>query len=140
VDGVITYLNTDLYLESPGDMAPLMAGLRARGVSPLCDGPVRGDDGLWHVNCEANEAYGRPEDTIAALLSVIEGLDEAGRAAWDACTRREFNIGYDCGDEPWAFQEGISAELLRRMAAAGASLRWTLYPDREAREPPAASG
>ncbi len=45
--------------------------------------------------------------------------------------RREFNIGYDCGAEPWAFNQGLSAHLLGRMATAGASLRVTIYPDRE---------
>ena len=44
---------------------------------------------------------------------------------------REFNIGYDCGEEPWAFNQGLSAETLRRVAAVKASLRWTLYPDRQ---------
>jgi hypothetical protein len=47
------------------------------------------------------------------------------------CSRREFNIGYDCGREPWAFNQVLSAQLLSRIAAARASLRVTLYPDRD---------
>ena len=47
------------------------------------------------------------------------------------CTTREFNLGYDCGAEPWAFNQGLSSELLGRIAAVGASLRLTIYPDRE---------
>lgn len=70
------------------------------------------------------------------MLEAIEAVlgpegDARAAAMWWACTRREFNIGYDCGAEPWAFNQGLSNETLRRIAACGGSLRWTLYPDRE---------
>jgi hypothetical protein len=48
-----------------------------------------------------------------------------------------FNIGYDCGAEPWAFNQGLTAELLGRMAATGASLRITLYPGHDEAAPTA---
>jgi len=41
------------------------------------------------------------------------------------------SFGYDCGLDPWGFNQGLSPKLLGRMAAAVASLRVTLYPDRE---------
>jgi hypothetical protein len=65
------------------------------------------------------------------MLAIVESLNEPIRSLWDRCTRREFNIGYDCGAEPWAFNQGLSTALLGRLAAAGASLRITLYPDRD---------
>ena len=72
-----------------------------------------------------------PELNIAALVAVVESLDEQHLSLWRGCTQREFNIGYDCGAEPWAFNQGLSSELLGRMADIGTSLRITLYPDRE---------
>ncbi len=64
------------------------------------------------------------------MQAVIESLVPPLRSVWAGCSQREFNIGYDCGLEPWAFNQGLSADLLGRMAKAGASLRVTLYPDR----------
>jgi hypothetical protein len=62
------------------------------------------------------------------MLDAIEAIDEPAKELWRACTKREFNIGYDCGDEPWAFNNGLSNRTLDRIARLGASLRITLYP------------
>jgi hypothetical protein len=72
-----------------------------------------------------------PEQNIAALVTIAESLGETDRSVWQRCSLREFNIGYNCGVEPWAFNQGLSCDLLGRMAAVSASLRITLYPDRE---------
>jgi hypothetical protein len=127
--GVISYLNTDLDLTSADDLKPLGAALEAGGVRPLH--VTHGEDGLWYACFETDEQYDEPEPNIAAMIAVIEALAAPLRSAWDACSRREFNLGYDCGLEPWAFNQGMSPELLRRMASIGASLRLTLYPDRD---------
>jgi hypothetical protein len=129
VDGVISYLNTDLDLTSADDLTALAAVFEAGGVFPLH--VTRGEDGLWYATFEVLDQHTEPEPNIAALLAVVESLPGPLRLTWAGCSRREFNIGYDCGPEPWAFNQGLSAELLGRMAAAGASLRVTLYPDRE---------
>jgi hypothetical protein len=128
VDGVIGYLNTDLDLTSADDLTALAASFEAGGMLPLH--VTRGDDGLWYACFETDEQHTEPEPNIAAMLGVVEVLAPNLRSVWAGCSRREFNIGYDCGPEPWAFNQGLSSELLGRMAAAGASLRWTLYPDR----------
>src|SRR5205814_66319 len=89
---------------------------------------TRGEDGLWYATFEIYDQHEEPEPTIAALLAVVESLAESLRAVWSGCTRREFNIGYDCKSKPWAFNQGLTSQLLGRIAAAGASLRITLYP------------
>ncbi len=128
MDNTIEYLNTDLDLISSGDLGPLASVLKAGGIFDLH--VTRMDDGLWYARFETNETYSEPEPNIAAMLDVLEKLPEPMRASWDQCTLREFNIGYDCGDKPWAFNQGLTAELLGRMAAARATLRFTLYPDK----------
>lgn len=133
MDGVIFYLNTDLDLTSADDLTALAAAFQAGGVFPLH--VTRGEDGLWYACFETEEQHTEPEPNIAAMLAVVETLAPPFRAVWAGCSRREFNIGYDCGLEPWAYNQGLSAELLGRMAAVGASLRWTLYPDREPQTP-----
>lgn len=133
MDGVIQYLNTDLDLISADDLTALAAAFEAARITPL--DVWRGEDGLWYARFETDEQHTEPEPNIAAMLAVVESLASPLRSIWAGCTLREFNIGYDCGLEPWAFNQGLSAELLGRMAAAGASVRVTLYPDREQRTP-----
>jgi hypothetical protein len=72
--------------------------------------------------------YEDPESNIAAMLFVIEQFDEPERSVWQGLTVCEFNIGYNCGSKPWAFNQGLSNALLQRMTKVGASLRFTLYP------------
>jgi hypothetical protein len=135
VDGTICYLNTDLDLTSADDLTALAAFFETNGFCRLrCD---RAGDGLWYATfevndpspCGANPAH-VPENAIAAMLSVVESIPEPLKRIWAACTRRQFDIGYDCGSKPWAFNQGLSAELLGRIAAVGASLRITLYPEK----------
>jgi hypothetical protein len=129
MDGKICYLNTDLDLTSSEDLTGLAAAFDTAGVSPLH--VTHGEDGLWYATFETDEQHDQPEPNIAAMVLVAETLQEPLRSVWSGCTRSEFNIGYDCGAEPWAFNQGLSSSLLGRIAAVGASLRITLYPDRE---------
>ena len=131
MDHKISYLNSDLDLASADDLSELAASLSKMQLDPFCE-PVKGDDGLWHVTFET---YGmqkdEPEQSIDEMLLAVESLSKPLQNIWSNCTLREFNIGYDCGNEPWAFNQGLSAKLLQRIAAVGASIRITIYPDRE---------
>jgi hypothetical protein len=129
VNRTIDYLNTDLDVTSAHDLTALAVVFKSRGLFPLH--VDRGDDGLWYATFETEEEHTEPETNIAAMVAAIESLGEPNRSVWLGCTRREFNIGYDCGAEPWAFNQGLTCELLGRVAAVGASLRFTLYPDAE---------
>ena len=133
MDGLTGYLNTDLDLTSVDDLPRLAAAFEAAGVPPLH--VTHGEDGLWYACFETGAQHAEPEPNIAAMLTVVESLAPPLRAVWAGCTRREFNVGYDFGLEPWAFNQKLSAELLGRMSAACAALRVTLYPDREQGRP-----
>lgn len=134
MDGKIQYLNTDLDLVGPVDLTPLAEALSARGVPPLYP-PEGAEDGRWYCVLEIEDNEYRPENepekTIRVMLEAIETLDASAAAVWSQCEKREFNIGYDCGDKPWAFNQGLSNDTLQRIAACGGTLRWTLYPDRD---------
>jgi hypothetical protein len=135
MNGRICYLNTDLDLTSHDDLTQLAAAFQSAGVSPLH--VTDGEDGLWYATFETVEQHKQAEPSITAMVAVVESLREPLRSVWSRCTRREFNIGFDCGAEPWAFDQGLSSGLLRRIAAMDASLRVTLYPDREPEPGPA---
>jgi hypothetical protein len=125
----IAYVNTDLDLKSADDLAPLVAAFRAGDVFALH--VTLGDDDVWFAVLETETQHDEPEANIAAMVTVAEALPDELRSAWARCTLREFNIGYDCGTHPWGFTQALSPELLRRVAALGASVRITLYPERE---------
>lgn len=125
---LIEYLNTDLDLVAAEDLSPLAASFQASGFWSLqCD---RGLDGNWYATFETEESYEGPDANIEAMLAVIESLSGPTRAIWQSCTKRELNIGYDCGSDPWAFNNGLTCQTLRRIAGCGASLRITIYPER----------
>lgn len=127
----IQYLNTDLDLAAAVPLGPLVSELGRHGIRELyCS---LGQDGNWHATLETSEQFAEPETNIAVMLDAFESLSRAKRRLWSKCSMREFNIGYDCGDEPWAFNNGVTSETLQRLAAAKASLRITLYPHRPTR-------
>jgi hypothetical protein len=117
------YLNTDLELVSAVDLSPLATMLEVKGLFQLHLAQTEED--CWIASFETGEAFEDPESTIAAMLSIIEQLDKPTQQIWQSLTLREFNIGYGCGDEPWA--QSLSNSLLQRVAAVGASLGVTLY-------------
>ncbi|MCC6361751.1 MAG: hypothetical protein IT450_23700 [Phycisphaerales bacterium] len=132
MDGEIWYLNTDLDMRSHDDLTPIAESFREHGLFSLT--LERGNDGTWFACFEldgSDESRREPAVTIEGLLRAIESLSQPLRAVWDRCTLREFNIGYDCGVTPWAFNQNLSNSLLTRIAAVGGSLRITLYPDVE---------
>lgn len=132
---VIRYLNTDLDLVGSVALDTLAAALEALGVFPLhCE---RSDDGLWYCTLETEKHdHTEPESNIAEMLSAIESLPDELMQTWGECSKREFNVGYDCGDEPWAFNQGLSNDTLRRLAQCGATFRVTLYPFRPDKQSP----
>ncbi|QDT47643.1 hypothetical protein Pan258_16790 [Symmachiella dynata] len=124
------YLNTDLDLIAAVELSPLIEALESDGRLFSLHMTL-GDDGFWYSTCETESQFDEPDANIVHMLDAIESLPDAARAIWDQCVTREFNPGYDCGAEPWGFNQGLSNETLRRMAAVGASFRFTLYPHRD---------
>ncbi len=125
----IYYRNTDLDLVSPQSLEPLIAHLHANGVRTFK--PFSGEDGTWYVMFETDEPHSDPDSNIKAMLTAIESLPEAGRKCWNACTKRDFNAGFDSGDRPRSFMQSLSCETLRRIAACGATFTITIYPLRD---------
>lgn len=120
------YLNTDLDLGAPRDLAPLADALAHRGLFVFH--VWQWEDGLWSARFATEEPFLEPDQNIAAMLTAIEALDEPSRSLWEACTIRKFDIGYDCGYAPYAFNQQLSTATLARIAAAGAAVVITLYP------------
>ena len=124
----IRYLNTDLDLVSSEDLAPLAAHFQREKIPPLH--VTQGEDGLWYAIFETEHSHERPETNLAEILDAIERIPEHLRDAWSRCIKRELNLGFDCGAEPWAYAQDLSSELLARMGRSRIALGLTLYPER----------
>jgi hypothetical protein len=122
----IQYRNTDLELFSQQNLTDFAATLTTKGFFPLYVADV--GDGRWLATFETEESFEDPESNIVAMLAVIERLDSESRELWFACTKRDLDIGYECGDEPHLFHQALTAATLARIAALSLSLRITLYP------------
>lgn len=142
--GDITYLNTDLDVWAGRAVRPLVDALAARGVRALHRHAARDDDTFAVFETDATHAApAAPEENLAEILAAIESLAGDAAAVWAGCSLRRFDVGYDCGDGPREFGNELSNDLLRRLAACGATLRVTLYPPyppekKAARRPPGA--
>ena len=122
----IRYITTDLQLRAPLDLAPLADELIQRGLLLHFVGPSQ--NGSWSARFASAAPSPDPDPDIAAMLTTIEALDEPSRSLWAACTSRDFDIGYDCGDTPSAFMQQLSPATLTRIAAVGAGIVITIYP------------
>src|ERR1700683_4749743 len=134
MDGLVCLIKPDPQ-PPPSEDRTALAGYFVAG-NLFCMYVPQAAHGQWYASFEAEKDYPEPEHAIGAMLAVVEYLAGPLRSVWDGCTLREFNIGYDCGADPWAYNQGLSAKLLGRMAAVGASLRFTLYPDQKEVAPP----
>ena len=123
----IAYRNTDLMLELGEDLSLLVQELCANGLFAL---HCTLHDTTWYAALEIDRESESAEDTLACFLNAIESLTPSARLHWDQCRKRELDVAFDCGDEPWAFNTGLSHATLSRLVAVGASLRLTLYPER----------
>jgi hypothetical protein len=68
-----------------------------------------------------------PEETIRKILDAVEQLKPRARQAWNACARRELDIGIRAGDEPHGISYALAEQTLKRVARARLRLVLTLY-------------
>ena len=121
----LRYINTDLDLVSDGDLAVLAGDFEARGLISLH--VERGSDRLWRARFETKADPLTPEQTIGAMLGIVENASAAMLRDWERCAFREFNIGFDSGRAPRVIEQGLSNDLLRRIADVGARIGITIY-------------
>lgn len=125
----IEYINTDLLLQSENDLSDLVSYFNGADCFDLYVSEDRKSAGFESNLTAENPA---PAQTIAALLDAVDRLDGALLAAWRACEVREFDIGFNCGQDPYSTHDRLPPDLLKRVADAGITLVITLYAVRVA--------
>ena len=121
----IYFRNVDLALSAPVPLNPLLAEFEASGHAW---GYLHEYDDHWHLTINTDSESGEAETHIVELLDMIERLSGDAESCWEACSRREFNAGYDSGYSPRSFEHHLSTETLRRLADCGATFALTIYP------------
>ncbi len=126
------YSNTDLDLESSHSLATLAQELRKSCDVLHC---TENDAGTWQMTVEASHDENTCDRDagldITAILEAIASVSPEAKKEFDSCSRRDFNIGYECWDS-WAYNRGLSHTALRLVVDARCSISWTLYPMRNA--------
>jgi hypothetical protein len=120
------FLNVDLDIEAPYDLAPLVAALGAK-VFDLHTGPVR--DGFeTHLEL-AGECIqpGSADLAIREFLRLLSHLAPNAKPLWERATRRDFNIGIQGGRTPHAFEVALPRDILVGVADLGARIVITVY-------------
>jgi len=120
----ISYLNTDLIIESPEDLTPIA---RAFGEDVIVM-----YNGEWgKVNRAAFEiagSYSDANDIIEYFCMLVESLNDAERRLWDSCFSKVFDIGYESGTSSQNYSSVIRPNTLKRIAGIGAGIEITIYP------------
>lgn len=133
------FLNVDLEIESGEDLQPLLDELGKRVMVLYHQGFSDGHD---HANLEISsppslpdiyrkdkeELVGGADILIAAFCRLIKGMSSASRKIWNTCHRKEFDVGFECGNTGKSYQTVISTETIRQCGEIDAAIRLTVYP------------
>jgi len=131
--GAAFFINVDLDIEAPYDLAPLVAELGAR-VFDLHTG-VFGEKFETHL--ELSGDANQPADAETAMggfIGLLRQLTPDNKRRWDGATKRDFNIGIQGGSNPTPFELALLPATLAAVADLGARVVITVYPPDEGAE------
>jgi hypothetical protein len=120
------FLNVDLDLESTKSLDALLADF-GDDVHVLYHGPS--DDQTNLVALEVYEGDDEdPDSIINVFCDLIDKLSTKGRAAWQSCSMRRFDIGFESGTSGHPLCVDLNPKTLQRVADLSASIGVTIYP------------
>ncbi|MFH1778268.1 MAG: hypothetical protein ABH952_12060 [Candidatus Omnitrophota bacterium] len=123
----IEYLNTDLNIKSAKPFKKLNTFLTGKKLLSLHYGKVKGE--WWGTYAICNPQYKTPKKTIEIFLKELSQMGETIRKQWDQCNLKEFDIGYECGQKPGAFNNEIPKDILGKLIELDIGIRITIYPE-----------
>jgi hypothetical protein len=120
------FLNVDLDLESKRSLQPLIEELGDK-VHVVHLGPSE-----EKTNLAALEVYegddDDPDSIINAFCKLIEKLSPKSKAAWESCSMRRFDLGFESGVTGYPLCVDLDPKTLERVASLSASIGVTIYP------------
>src|SRR5438046_4522932 len=111
------FLNVDLEVSSAFELGWLVEEF-GEDVSNLYCGRAQGH---FLATFEAKHVFGDPDAVIGFFCSLVEALPDERRRAWTQSFLKIFNVGYDAGVEPSAYQSDLRPDTLAAVARIGGS-------------------
>lgn len=119
------FLNVDLEIAAPCDLAPLLAAIEPRLVVLVAEIRARRS---W---LRAESLLAHPRSASQAILDiarVVSRLRGQPRALWNSSSRRVFDIGYEAGTVRTPLVDLLDPDALAAITRVGAQLAITVYP------------
>lgn len=120
----VHYLNTDLILESPNDLTPIVEAF-GEDVFNLYNGPYKSH---FMAPFETSGMNASPDAIIQFFCTLIDGFEGTEKRLCDACFSKVFDIGYEGGTAHASYTDEINSDTLKRIADLGCAVRVTVYP------------
>ncbi len=124
------YLTTDLNLYASFDLTPLTQAFEKVGLSCVSDSVLR-PDGRWRAAISCHVYNPTPDRAAKFFLKYIRRLDDEGRRLWQACSLREFDLGFEFEEGNFSDEFQIGTDLLQQMIEEGVSVQITIYQPRK---------
>lgn len=125
----VRLINVDLDVDSSADLQPLVDAMEPHTFS-LDRPPGRASFEVL------DPSPSDPEAVIREFIQLVQSLPPAARRAWDAASKRVFDIGLQSGRHPFSQSYIIGPETLRDALDLGAHIAITLYAVDPADEEP----
>jgi len=117
------FLNIDLDLESTEDISSIIAEFSDSVIILNREK----ENNIYKVSLELSGIEGDPEYLFKQYISLINGLSSQAKKLWYGCSKREFDLGFECGHEPRDIQNKLSSKLLGELSNLDASIVITTY-------------
>ena len=117
------FRNVDLDIYARSDLRSLVDSL-GRKVITLCVGR---EGRKYSAHLELAGLPGSADSTIRAFCTLIRSLPKTERELWNSAERREFSVGVQAGQQPFACDFRIEAQTVRTVAELGAVIVLTVY-------------
>jgi hypothetical protein len=117
------FLNIDLEVRSRHSLTPLAEAW------PWAQRPraLNGRTNTRWLILSARGTVTTADAAAKALLEHIRCLPPKARRCWNAASTRTFDIGMQAGVRPSAFEQVLTADIVRRISSVGARVKLTVY-------------
>jgi hypothetical protein len=132
-------MNVDLEFESKESVQPLIKELGDKVYTLYCSDTeemgnlelaieTRNGVDFYQSYNDVDDWVGGADAHIDEFCKLIKNLSPKSRKIWDKCHKKEFDIGFQCGNTIKTFRTSIKAETIHKCAEIGASMMVTTYP------------
>lgn len=120
------FLNVDLDIESKYDISPIVKDFGDK-VFILNDEPYY--EGSHNLSVELTDSLCQqdPEGLILDYIELIKNFSDDAKDAWNRAHKKSFDLGYECGFQPYSINNELSNSTINAVASVGASVIFTLY-------------